>query len=174
MQCYFRTTFLSTSFLCGINDQCSTVSFVTSPSKAFLVVAASPTTINSFTVTVFDTPPSPHPSVRPSVHHAVGRWRSLVVILSLVPRVFSFRPLPFQRTLGKSLFTLQSGSGMCCASSALSRYKLQNPNFIEGMLLKSEIHFVPEWKQYYLYLTFMLVSSFLLRFLLQNSREISL
>ena len=122
MQCYFRTTSLSTSFLCGINDQCSTISFVTSPSNPFLLVAAFLTTVNSLEVAVFDTPPSPPPSVRPSVRHAVGRWRSLVVFLSLVRRVFSFRPLPFQRTLGKSLFTLQSSSGMCCASSAFSRY----------------------------------------------------
>lgn len=125
MQCYFRTTFLSTSFLCGINDQCSTISFVQSPSSPFLLVAAFLTTVNSLTVAVFDTPPSLHQSVRPSVHHAVGRWRSLVVLLSLVPRDSSFRPLPFQRVLGKSFFTLQSGSGisgMCCASSAFSRY----------------------------------------------------
>ena len=109
MQCSFRTTFLSTSFLCGINGQCSTILFVMSTSNPFLLVAAFLTTINSLEVTVFDIPPSPppfvRPSVRPSVHHAVGRWHSLVVILSLVPRVSSFHPLPFQRTLRKSLFT---------------------------------------------------------------------
>lgn len=85
MQCYFRTTFLSTSFLCGINDQCPTISFVPSPSSPFLLVAAFLTTVNSLTVAVFDTPPSLHQSVRPSVRPS-RRWSLAFVSRSLKSR----------------------------------------------------------------------------------------
>ena len=78
MQCSFRTTFFSTSFLCGINGQCSTISFVMSTSNPFLLVAVFLTTISSLEVTVFDIPPSQPPFVRPSVRPSCRRSLAFV------------------------------------------------------------------------------------------------